>query len=98
VFLTIILFLFDDESRCTVNPNPTELNDLRRIADELELKIHLASMDVHERWRALQPRLDKLEETLAHSREHASKVMTKELSAIRTALHELRDEITRDVR
>ncbi|HEU4726821.1 MAG TPA: hypothetical protein VFT22_03000 [Kofleriaceae bacterium] len=75
----------------------TEWTDLRRIADELELKIHLASMDAHERWKALQPRLDKLEKTLAHTRERTSKVVKEEVSAIRKTLCELRDDIAREV-
>ena len=77
---------------------PTEWADLRRIADEVELKIHLASMDVHDRWKSLQPRLDKLQTTLAHTRERASKVVTEELSAIRKALCQLRDDVARDAR
>jgi uncharacterized protein YdcH (DUF465 family) len=77
---------------------PTEWADLRRIADELELKIHLASMDAHDRWKALQPRLDTLEQTIAHTRERTSKVVTEELSAIRKALCQLRDDVARDAR
>jgi hypothetical protein len=77
---------------------PTEWVDLRRIADEIELKIHLASMDAHDRWKALQPRLDKLGATIAHTRERASKVVTEELSAIRVALCKLRDDVARHAR
>lgn len=74
---------------------PTEWTDLRRIADELELKIHLAGMDAHDRWKALQPRLDKLEKTLAQARARASKVVTEEVSTLRKALCELRDDVAR---
>lgn len=78
--------------------NPTDCADLRRIADELALKIHLASMDAHDRWKALQPRLDKLEKTIAHTRERASKVVSEEVSALRKALRELRDDVVRDAK
>jgi ElaB/YqjD/DUF883 family membrane-anchored ribosome-binding protein len=77
---------------------PTAWADLRRIADELELKIHLASMDAHDRWKALQPRLEKLEKTIEQTREHASKVVTEEVSAIRKALCQLREDVARDAR
>ncbi|HZJ63378.1 MAG TPA: hypothetical protein VFD36_07610 [Kofleriaceae bacterium] len=76
----------------------TEWTDLRRIADELELKIHLASMDAHDRWKALQPRLDKLEKTLAQARTRASKLVTDEVSTLRKALCELRDDVARDAK
>lgn len=74
----------------------TDWTDLRRIADELELKIHLATMDAHDRWKALQPRLQKLEKTVAEARTRASKVVTEEVSALRKALCELRDDVARD--
>jgi len=36
-------------------------DEVRRIADELELKIHLAGMDARDRWRDLKPRLAEIE-------------------------------------
>jgi chromosome segregation ATPase len=72
-----------------------EWNELKRIADELELKIHLASMDLRDRWQALRPRIAELEQTISRTGERASKVVTEELAAIGKALHQLRDEITR---
>lgn len=74
---------------------PTDWTDLRRIADELELKIHFAGMDARDRWKALQPRLDKLEKTLAQARARASKVVTDEVSTLRKALCDLRDDVAR---
>lgn len=71
-------------------------DDLRRIADELELKARLASMEARSRWQALRPRLVKLEETLKRTGGRAGKVLTEELSSLGKALRELRDEIARD--
>ncbi len=70
-------------------------DDLRKMADELELKIRLASMDARDRWQALRPRLVKLEETIKRTGGRAGKVMTEELSSIGKALRDLRDEIAR---
>lgn len=38
--------------------------DLRRLADELRVKLHLAGMDVKDAWHAVQPRLDEFERRL----------------------------------
>lgn len=70
-------------------------SELRRIADELELKIHLASMEVRDRWTALQPRLAELERVLTRTGERAAKVVQDELQTIETALHKLRDDVAR---
>ena len=76
----------------------TEWADLRRVADEIELKIHLASMEAHDRWNALRQRLDKLEKSIAHTREHAGKIVNEEVSAVRKALGDLRNEVVRRAR
>lgn len=70
-------------------------DDLRRMADELELKIRLARMDARDRWQALRPRLARLEDSVKRTGERASKVVTEELSSLGKALRDLRDEIAR---
>ena len=70
-----------------------ECVELRRIADELDLKIHLASMDARDRWQALKPRLADVEKTLARTGERATKVVKDEVAAIGKALHKLRDDL-----
>jgi len=73
-----------------------EWDDLRRIADELELKIRLARMDARDRWQALRPRFLRLEDTIKRTGERAGQIVTEELSSLGKALRELRDEIARD--
>lgn len=75
-----------------------ECTELRRIADELELKIHLASMDARDRWQALKPRLAEVEKTLARTGERATKVVQDEVAAIGKALHKLRDDLAQAAR
>ncbi len=70
-----------------------EWDDLRTVADELELKIRLAHMDARDRWHALQPRLVELEHTIKQAGARASKTVTEELSAVGNALRQLRDDI-----
>lgn len=72
-----------------------EWDDLKRIGDELELKIRLASMDARDRWQALRPRLAALEGTVKRAGARTSKLVTEELSSLGKALRQLRDEITR---
>lgn len=68
-------------------------DDVRRIADELEVKIHLAGMDARDRWHELEPRLENLERKIVHSSERASDAVTHELEEIGDALRKLRDEV-----
>lgn len=72
---------------------PSSWDDVRRLADELELKIHLASMDARDRWNELQPRLAELEKALVDTGQRAGEVVTKQLTVIGSALKQLRDEI-----
>jgi hypothetical protein len=67
-------------------------DEARRIADEIELKIHLARMDVRDRWQTLRPQIQELEKRIATSGERAGKAIKKELTALRTLLQQLRGE------
>ena len=70
-------------------------DDVRRIADELELQIHLAGMEARDRWHALQPRLAELEKTIAREGERAGQAITQQLSEVGAALRRLRDEVVK---
>lgn len=70
-------------------------DEVRRIADEVELKIHLASMDARDRWRALQPRLTEVERTITAAGKRATSAMERELASISEALRGLRDDLSR---
>lgn len=63
---------------------------VQRLADEIEVQIHLAGMDARDRWHELEPRLEKLEQQIAHSGERASQAVVHEL---RDALRALRDDL-----
>jgi hypothetical protein len=68
-------------------------DDVRRIADEIGLKLHLAGMEARDRWRAIEPRLAELEKMLAKAGQRASEVIDEELSSIGAALRRLRDDL-----
>ena len=68
---------------------PSTWDEVRRIADELEVKIHLAGMDARDRWRALQPRLTEIEKSLSLAGQRAG----EELASVGAALRRLRDDL-----
>jgi hypothetical protein len=68
-------------------------DDVRRIADEIEVKVHLAGMDARDRWKELQPRLAKLDLQFNEVGQRANAVIEKEARAIGVELKRLRDEI-----
>lgn len=76
----------------------SQWDDVRRVADELELKIHLAGMEARDRWNALQPRLRELETTLTAAGKRAGDAIDRELTALGEALSRLRDDVSRKQR
>jgi len=70
-------------------------DEVRRIADELELKIHLAGMDARDRWRALQPRIVEIERALTRAGQRAGDTVERELASVGAALRRLRDDIVK---
>ncbi|MBS1122675.1 MAG: hypothetical protein H6Q90_4903 [Deltaproteobacteria bacterium] len=69
-------------------------NDVKRVRDELALKIHLAGMDARDRWNELQPRIAQLENTIERGGDRAGKVVADQLAALGKALRSLRDEVS----
>ena len=52
-----------DEAQKTLKQDLEDTrNDLRRTADEIKLKLHLASMDVKDAWEEIQPRITDFEQ------------------------------------
>lgn len=68
-------------------------DDVRRFADELELKIHLAGMDARDRWHALEPRLEQLEQQIMHSGDRVEEAVVHELHEVREALRALHHDL-----
>jgi len=68
-------------------------DELRRMRDELEVKIHLAGMEARDRWQELKPRLATLEEKITKTSDRAEAFVTEELAALGTAVRKLRDDV-----
>lgn len=78
-----------------MNDNPPTWDDVRRIADELELEIHLAGMDARDRWNQLQPRLAEIEKSIETAGERAGKFVSAQITSLATTLRELRAELSK---
>lgn len=83
--------------RCSrMTPNETSTwNEIRRIAEQLELEIHLAGMEARDRWEKLQPRLVELEQKIEHTSQRAGELISEQLSSVANVLRELREDIAK---
>ncbi len=72
----------------------TTWDEVRRIADEIELKIHLAGMDARDRWRALQPRVAEVEKKISSAGKRVGSLIDREVESIGVALRRLRDDVS----
>jgi hypothetical protein len=84
------------EQERSTSDNLSTWDEVRRIAEELELKIHLASMNARDRWQALEPRIAAFELRMKDSGQRASEAFTTELEAIWNAMRGIRDDLNGD--
>ena len=68
-------------------------DDLRRLADEIEVKAHLAGMDARDRWNELKPQLAELDRRFSEAGQRANAAIEKEARTVGVELKRLRDEI-----
>jgi hypothetical protein len=67
--------------------------DLRRMADELELQIHLGSMEARDRWRALQPRIAEVQRAIEISGNRLDELVSAKIAKLGVALRKLRTQL-----
>jgi hypothetical protein len=72
----------------------TTWDDVRRVRDELRLKLHLAGMEAREQWDKLQPRLAEIEHSVESGAQKAGTAVSEQLSSLGSALRKLLGEIT----
>ena len=68
-------------------------DDLRRIADEIEVKLHLAGMDARDKWNELKPKLSKLDQHFNEAGQKANDAIEKEARTVGAELKRLRDDL-----
>lgn len=68
-------------------------DDIRSIADELRLKMHLAGMDAKDAWNKLEPKLEEFEQR-AESAVHTTSAEIREAAKdLKARLQKLRDSL-----
>lgn len=57
-----------------------DLDELKQVREEIQLKLHLASMDAKSYWKELEPKLGELEHKLVHDSGHMALDAASKLS------------------
>lgn len=68
-------------------------NEMGKLADEIRLKIHLASMDAKDTWHRLEPKLHELEQRAERATEKVGHEIQEMAQDLRSRLRRLREEI-----
>jgi hypothetical protein len=74
-------------------PSTHTWDDVRRVADELKLKLHLAGMDARDEWERLQPKLTELEKAFVAGTSKVEAAVSEQASALGSALKKLLADI-----
>lgn len=72
-------------------------DDVRRLADEVRVKMHLAGMELKEKWKTLEPQLKEAEQKMKAKGEKAGDAVTTQVSALAAGLRQFVDELTESV-
>ena len=73
-------------------------DEIKRISDELELKVHLAGMEAKEKWEELKPLVQDLGAKMEDKAEAASARVVEELNNVGGLIKELRDDVVAKVK
>jgi hypothetical protein len=73
--------------------HPLTWQDVRRLADRIEVKANLAGKELRDRWQAFRPRLAKFEKDVGATGARASKAFSKELKDLGDALKKLIEDL-----
>lgn len=80
----------DDPTR---PPEPTAWADLRRLADEVRVKLHLAGMELKEKWKELEPELDAVEKDLTAAGAKVEQFVSPKLDAMAAGLRKFAEDV-----
>jgi|LNFM01.2.fsa_nt_gb hypothetical protein len=73
--------------------NETMFQSIRRVADEIRVRIHLAGMDAREVWAGLEPKVKQLEHLFDRATTDASSDMNALATTVQTELRHLREKL-----
>ena len=72
-----------------------DLGELKKIRDEIRVKLHLAGMEVKERWKQLEPRLEEIERKVEAGGEEIIGTTTKLFEEVGRAFREFGERLVR---
>ncbi len=79
------------------DPTPSAWDDVRRLADEVRLKLHLAGMEAKDRWGKLEPQILELEQKVKTGVKDgsgkAADVVGEQVEAVAAGLRQFADEL-----
>ena len=78
----------------TSNQLQTSLDEIRTIADEVRVKLHLATLEARSTWERLEPQLTQLERAAEEKGRDAVGAVSQLVTDVGQALRKLRDELT----
>ena len=78
----------------STKPASSTWDDVRRMVDQLQVQIQLGSMEARDRWRALQPRIDEVEQAINRAGSRLDEMMTEKVEKIGAALRKVLDDIS----
>ncbi len=86
------------ESEKTMADNETSkfsefCNDVRQLAEEIRLKVHLAGMDAKDAWSKIEPKLSRFEKEVEKVSTEAEKELREVGAELKESLSKLRDRI-----
>lgn len=76
--------------------NESLLPDVRRMADEIRVRIHLAGLEAKDAWAKLEPKLHELEQKAKGATDHAKESIVEFGTMIRRELQELTGRLSRE--
>jgi hypothetical protein len=72
-------------------------DDVRRLSDEVRLKMHLAGMELKEKWKQLEPQLAEAQRKVSEGTDKAEDAVTAQLDTLAAGLRQFVDELTEAV-
>lgn len=78
----------------TSNEFRASLDEIRTIADEVRVKLHLATLEARSTWERLEPQLARLERAAEDTGRDAVGAVSRLIDDVGQALRKLRDDLT----
>jgi hypothetical protein len=89
-------------SNDTESKSATAWDDIRRMADEVRLKLHLAGMEAKEKWSKLEPQIIELENKVKSGVKdgggRAASAVGDQVEALAGGLRQFADELRESVK